>query len=244
MSILLDISDVEISFGGLHALNNVSMTIEEGKIISLIGPNGAGKTTLFNIISGTIKPDRGKIMFMQHEITYMRSYKVSRLGISRTYQLRNLYPDLSVFKNIEAGLFKKGSSRADRREGVREVLEFLNITHIQNEVVSGLPPLDTKLVELGRALATGPRLLLLDELIGGLLPSETKKICDAIETLRDRGFTIFQIGHEIRPIMRTSDLIYVLNQGICIASGTPEEIKCNREVITCYLDGLKENDIA
>jgi len=233
---MLNIRNLHKTFGGLHALEDVSLTLESGKIWSMIGPNGAGKTTLFNVITGTLPADSGKIEFMSENITNMKPHEICRKGIARTYQQRNLFPNLSVFDNVIAGMLKDREEEHRRKERVYEVLEFLGLKEKETDSVSGLRPLDCKLVELGRALATSPKLILLDELIAGLLPSETEKICEIIETLRDRGYTILQVGHEIRPIMRTSDWIFVLDEGCRIAEGLPEEIRNNKDVQSVYLE--------
>ena len=233
---MLEIRNLHKRFGGLHALESISLTLESGKIWSLIGPNGAGKTTLFNTITGILPVDSGKIEFMGEDITYMKPHEICRKGIARTYQQKNLFPNLSVFDNVVAGMLKDSIEGHKRRERVYEILEFLGLQEKEKNIVSGLPPLDGKLVELGRALATAPKLMLLDELIGGLIPTEIEKICEIVETLRDRGYTIFQIGHEIRPIMRTSDWIFVLDEGCKIAEGLPEEIRNNKDVQSVYLE--------
>jgi branched-chain amino acid transport system ATP-binding protein len=233
---MLKISNVRKRFGGIHALEEVNLSIKRGGIFSLIGPNGAGKTTLFNLITGSLPADSGTIVFLDNEITSLKPHTICRRGIARTYQQKNLFPNLSVFENVSAGLLKERTEEGTRKEKVRDILGFLDIGRRAQEIVSGLPPLDSKLVELGRALATGPKLLLLDELIGGLLPSETEKICLIVEALRDKGYTIFQIGHEMRPIMRTSDWIFVLDDGRKIAEGTPDEIKTNQAVHDVYLE--------
>ncbi len=233
---MLMIRNLHKRFGGLHALENVSLVVESGKIWSLIGPNGAGKTTLFNLITGTLPADSGKIEFMGEDITDMKPHEICRKGIARTYQQKNLFPNLSVFDNVVAGMLKESMEEQRRKERVYEILEFLGLEEKERDIVSSLPPLDSKLVELGRALATTPKLILLDELIGGLIPTEIEKICEIVETLRDRGYTIFQIGHEIRPIMRTSDWIFVLDEGCKIAEGSPEEIRDNKDVQTVYLE--------
>jgi branched-chain amino acid transport system ATP-binding protein len=233
---MLKITNVRKRFGGIHAVEDVSISIEGGRIFSLIGPNGAGKTTLFNLITGTLPADSGTIEFLEDEITSVKPHTICRKGIARTYQQKNLFPNLSVFDNVRSGLLRGKVEERVRNEKVREILAFLNLARKEKEIVSGLPPLESKLVELGRALATGPKLLLLDELIGGLLPSETEKICKIIETLRDNGYTIFQIGHEMRPIMRTSDWIFVLDEGRKIAEGTPDDIKNNQAVHDVYLE--------
>lgn len=233
---MLNIRNLHKTFGGLHALEDVSLTLESGKIWSMIGPNGAGKTTLFNVITGTLPADSGKIEFMSEDITNMKPHEICRKGIARTYQQRNLFPNLSVFDNVIAGMLKDREEEQRRKERVYEILEFLGLERKETDSVSGLRPLDCKLVELGRALATSPKLILLDELIAGLLPSETEKICEIIETLRDRGYTILQVGHEIRPIMRTSDWIFVLDEGCKIAEGLPKEIRNNKDVQSVYLE--------
>ena len=233
---MLMIRNLHKRFGGLHALENVSLVLESRKIWSLIGPNGAGKTTLFNLITGTLPADSGKIEFMGEDITDMKPYEICRKGIARTYQQKNLFPNLSVFDNVVAGMLKESMEEQRRKERVYEILEFLGLEEKEKEIASSLPPLDSKLVELGRALATIPKLILLDELVGGLIPTEIEKICEIVETLRDRGYTIFQIGHEIRPIMRTSDWIVVLDEGCKIAEGSPEEIRDNKDVHSVYLE--------
>jgi branched-chain amino acid transport system ATP-binding protein len=233
---MLMIRNLHKRFGGLHALENVSLALESGKIWSLIGPNGAGKTTLFNLITGTLPADSGKIEFMGEDITDMKPHEICRKGIARTYQQKNLFPNLSVFDNVIAGMLKDSIEEQKRKKRVYKILEFLGVEKKEKEIVSSLPPLDSKLVELGRALATTPKLILLDELVGGLVPTEIEKICQIVETLRDQGYTIFQIGHEIRPIMRTSDWIFVLDEGCKIAEGSPEEIRDNKDVHSVYLE--------
>lgn len=233
---MLKISNVSKKFGGIHALEGVCLTLEKGKIWSIIGPNGAGKTTLFNLITGTIPADSGKIEFMGENITHMKPHEICRKGIARTYQQKNLFPNLSVFDNVIAGMLKDSIEEQGRKKKVYEILKFLGLEEVEKETVSSLPPLDCKLVELGRALATDPKLILLDELIGGLNSTETEKICQIIETLRDKGYTIFQIGHEIRPIMKTSNWIFVLDEGCKIAEGLPEEIRNNKDVHEVYLE--------
>jgi branched-chain amino acid transport system ATP-binding protein len=214
----------------------VSIALTRGKIWSLIGPNGAGKTTLFNLITGALPADAGTVEFMGTDITHTKPYDICRLGISRTYQHKNLFPHLSVYDNIAAGMLKDPNDEQGRRENAEEIMAFLGIKERAGVTVSNLPPLDSKLVELGRALATRPQLMLLDELIGGLLPGETQRICEIIELLKGRELTIFQIGHEVAPIMKTSDWIFVLDEGRKIAEGTPEEVRNNPKVHDVYLE--------
>jgi branched-chain amino acid transport system ATP-binding protein len=233
---MLQITTLYKSFGGIHAIENVSLTVESGKIWSMIGPNGAGKTTLFNLITGTLPADSGKIVFFGEDITSLKSYEICRKGIARTYQQKNLFPNLTVFENVSAGLLKNNITEHNRKQKTLEILSFLGFEKEESSLVSGLPPLYCKLVELGRALATSPKLILLDELIGGLIPAETDRICEIIQTLKGEGYTIFQIGHEIGPIMKMSDWIFVLDEGLKIAEGIPEDIRNNKDVHTVYLE--------
>lgn len=234
---MLEVKNIKKAFGGLVALKGVSLIVPVCKVVSLIGPNGAGKTTLFNIIAGTLKPDSGEVIFGGTNITGKPPHKICQLGIARTFQLRNIFPNLTVFENIYAGLLKEKISKADEFEQqVFDTLSYLGLTEKANKPISSLSPLEMKLVELGRALATKPKLLLLDELLGGLIGPETLRVCEFVEDLRSKGYTILQIGHEIRPVMRTSDWIYVLNEGEKIAEGTSDAIRQNDEVLKIYLE--------
>ncbi len=236
METILEVRNINKHFGGLKALDDVSFGIEEGKISSLIGPNGAGKTTLFNVVAGALRPDSGTVTFISHNITGMRPYEVSSKGIARTYQLKTLFPNLTVFDNILGGMLKDSGKVKDKFDEVFEILDFIGLKNKANVVVSSVPPLEAKFVELGRALATHPKLLLLDELLGGLVPSETEQICDAVRALRDSGMTILQVGHEMGPILKTSDWVVVLNKGTKLAEGTVEEIRNNEAVLAVYLE--------
>jgi len=233
---MLNVKDVGIAFGGLKALEKVNVYVEQGSICSLIGPNGAGKTTLFNVITGVLRTYTGTVEFMGREITRFRPYQICRAGIAKTYQLKNNFPNLTVFENIKSGFLKDNLSHKERITKTFEILEMMDLRDMADALASNLPPLDSKRMDLGRTLATGPKLILLDELIGGLLPSETDLISDYVLMLRDMGYTIFQIGHEMRPIMKTSDRIFVLDQGCPIAEGSPEEIRTNPAVLACYLE--------
>jgi len=239
---LLTSEGVSKAFGGIKALQNVNIFIEQGKITSLIGPNGAGKTTLFNLLTGTIPVDSGKIVFKGIDITNLKSYEVCKMGIVRTYQQKTLFPNLTVYENVEAGTMKDKMDEGKRKEKVYKILEFLDLEEKANIIVSSLPPLEGKFVELARSLATNPDLILLDEFIGGLITSEIEKKCTIVKSFCYEGHTIFQIGHEMKPIIKTSDWIFVLDKGTKIAEGTPEEIKKNGLVQKVYLEtGGEEN---
>ena len=242
METILEVKNISKHFGGLKALDNVSFSIQEGRISSLIGPNGAGKTTLFNVVAGALRPDSGAVTFMSHNITGMRPYEVCSKGIARTYQLKTLFPSYTVFDNVLGGMLKDPGRVKDKFGEVFEILDFIGLKEKADVVVSNLPPLEAKFVELGRALATHPKLLLLDELLGGLVPSETEQICDAVRALRDGGLTILQVGHEMGPIMKTSDWVVVLNKGTKLAEGSVDEIRNNEAVLAVYLEAGGEDD--
>jgi len=242
METILEVKNISKHFGGLKALDNVSFSIQEGRISSLIGPNGAGKTTLFNVVAGALRPDSGAVTFMSDDITGRRPYEVSSRGIARTYQLKTLFPSFTVFDNVLGGMLKDPGRVKDKLGEVFEILDFIGLREKADVVVSSLPPLEAKFVELGRALATHPKLLLLDELLGGLVPSETEQICEAVRALRDSGLTILQVGHEMGPIMKTSDWVVVLNKGSKLAEGTVDEIRNNEAVLAVYLEAGGEDD--
>jgi len=242
MTALLEVKGISKRFGGLRALEDVSFSIEEGKISSLIGPNGAGKTTLFNVVAGTLRHDAGTVAFQGSDISGLRPYQVCCLGIARTFQLRNIFPDLTVYENVLAGMLRERGRVRDKHAEVLRILKFIGLERSAAERAGNLPPLEAKLVELGRALATRPKLLLLDELIGGLLPTETEQICTAVCALREMGVTILQIGHEMGPIMRISDWVIVLNKGAMLAEGAVEEILNNEAVHDVYLEAAGSDD--
>ncbi|MBN1859041.1 ABC transporter ATP-binding protein [Candidatus Bipolaricaulota bacterium] len=242
MTSILEVSGICKRFGGLKALEDVTFAVSQGTITSLIGPNGAGKTTMFNVIAGTIQPDTGHVLFNKEDITSLRPYQVCGKGISRTYQLKNVFPNLSVFDNVLSGMYKEPGKLKHKHSRVFEILEFVGLREKATAIVANVSPLEAKLVELGRAIATNAKLLLLDELIGGLIPAETEQICHAAERLRESGYTILQVGHEMAPIMRTSDWIVVLSKGEKLAEGTPDQIRQNADVQAVYLESGGDAD--
>jgi len=234
---LLYIENISKAFGGLQALRKVSFTLEKGIIAALIGPNGAGKTTLFNVITGFIHPDSGRVIFLGKDITKKSVQEINRAGIARTFQKFNVFPRLSIFENIYAGTLKeKGKNRKEREEKVHEILELLGLSEKADRRISEVSILDVKLTELGIALATNPKLLLLDELVAGLTGEETDQLCNILKYLNRKGYTILQIGHEMGPIMNTSSWIYVLDKGVLIAEGPPEKVRDDEKVQEVYLE--------
>jgi branched-chain amino acid transport system ATP-binding protein len=238
---MLEVQGLIKSFGGLTAINNLNLAIEEGEIVGLIGPNGAGKTTFFNLVSGFLKPDCGKIIFKGKNITGLKPHVICRKGIARTFQIVKPFPKLTTFKNIRIGAYHRSSSnRKLIDERVEEILNFLGLEEKKNMLGSDLTIADRKNLELGRSLATNPKLLLLDEIMGGLNPVEQGRMINVVKRLNQEGITSLVIEHNMRAIMLCSHRIIVLNYGEKIADGTPEQVAKNQNVIKVYL-GDQEN---
>jgi branched-chain amino acid transport system ATP-binding protein len=226
-------------FGGLVALNNVDFDIDEGEIVGLIGPNGAGKTTLFNIISGTFPPTKGSIKFEGKEIAGLGAYKICRLGIARTFQTPKPFPSMTVYENVLAAACfgcteDKGFS--DDKKELNRILEKFGLAGKSMVRASGLTVFEMRMLEVARALSTKPILVLLDEVMAGLNPTETASMIKIARELRDKeGKTIFMIEHNMRAIMEIADRIMVLHEGTKIAEGKPKEIAKSPRVIKAYL---------
>ncbi|MEI8189267.1 MAG: ABC transporter ATP-binding protein [candidate division NC10 bacterium] len=232
---LLDALGVSKSFGGLKAVQGVGFSLAEGELLALIGPNGAGKTTLFNVISGFFRPDAGRISFAGESLAGLRPHDICQRGMVRTFQVTLPFHRLTVLENVLVGALERV---AHRRQAVRiaeEVLELTGLTDKAGNMGHSLTLPDRKRLELARALATGPRVLLLDEVMAGLNPTETGRLIDLIRTIHGRGVTIFLIEHVMKAVMALSQRILVLNYGELIAQGMPEEIVHDPRVIEAYL---------
>lgn len=236
---LVQIRDVTMDFAGLRALNAVSFDAAEGRITSIIGPNGAGKTTLFNCIAGRFRPGKGSIRFAGHEIAGLAPDAICRLGISRTYQTVRPFHGLSVLDNVRVALLYGRRARSlSRSEIDRETLDALNFVHLGDHAqrrAESLIPLDRKRLELARALATDPELLLLDEIIAGLTPTETLEMMETIRAINARGITVLLIEHVMRAVMGLSHHVVVLHHGEAIATGEPADVAARPEVVQAYL---------
>lgn len=235
---LLEGIKVNKNFGGLAAVSNVDFELKQGEILGLIGPNGAGKTTLFNLISGAFSPKSGVIKFKDHNIGGLKPHKICRLGIARTFQLVKVFSHLSVFENVLMGaLFglQNSLSSNEANELANEMIDFVGLSEIKTLSAGGLTLVNQKKVEVARALATKPEILLLDEIMAGLNPTEITQAIQLVKRIRDNHITIVMIEHVMHAIMNVCDRIIVLHHGEKIADATPQEIANNQRVIEIYL---------
>jgi branched-chain amino acid transport system ATP-binding protein len=235
---LLDVDDVTRRFGGIVALADVSLHLEEGSIGGLIGPNGAGKTTLFNVITRLYRPDAGRVVFDSRNLLRVRPYRVVRLGIARTFQNVALFPSMTVVENVLVGAHSKWRPFAERRmrRDALEALEYLSLGDVADRVAAGLPFGTLKRIEVARALVSRPRLLLLDEPAGGLNHEEVSDLGQLIRRVRaDYDLTILLVEHHMNLVMSICDRVHVLNFGRKIAEGAPAEVRANPAVIEAYL---------
>jgi branched-chain amino acid transport system ATP-binding protein len=240
---ILKINEVWKNFGGLVALGGISLKINQGEILGIIGPNGAGKTTLFNVIAGVFRADKGEVFFRGKAISNLKTYERCHLGIARTFQIAKPFGNLTVLDNllVAACYRKPGAARRaflnDHREKALGTLEFLGLKTKKDMLANTLNISDRKRLELCRALVTEPALLLLDEVIGGLNPTEVEEMMELIKRINASGITILMIEHVMKAVMGVSGRIIVLNFGKKLAEGRPEEIRANPSVIEAYLGG-------
>jgi branched-chain amino acid transport system ATP-binding protein len=235
---LLEGEGVTRYFGGLAAVAEVDFHVDEGEVLGLIGPNGAGKTTLFNLISAALNPRPGVIRFQDREITHMKPYQICRLGIARTFQTVKIFGGLPVIENILAAAYFGAARRvttAEAQERAREALAFVDMTPSAGTIAHDLTLANQKKLEVARALATRPKLLLLDEIMAGLTHTEVTEAMALIRRIKGRGITIVMIEHVMHAIMNICDRIIVLDHGKKIAEGTPQEVAGNPKVIEVYL---------
>jgi len=253
---LLRLKSLIKTFGGLTAVNNVSFDVEAGAVVGLIGPNGAGKTTVFNLITGNYQPDTGEIIFDGRNIAGLRTHKIVALGIARTFQTIRLFHNLSVLENVLAGchvrmksgvissMFHTPSQKAEEKQAIDRAmaeLEFVGLKHQALQLSKNLSYGNQRLLEIARALATMPRLLILDEPAGGMNEQETEALIHLISEMKNRGLTVLLIEHDMGLVMKACDKLVVIEYGAKIAEGSPEEIKVNPRVIEAYL-GVDEDE--
>ena len=249
---LLETKGLTKRFGGLTVIRDLDLTLSEGEILGLIGPNGAGKSTFFNLVTGVLMANSGTISLSGADITRKRPHQVAKLGVGRTFQLNPLFGDFSVFDNVTAShhlhprvstasiFFNTGSYRNNEKtiaKSADEILEFLGLTHVREELAKNLPHGYQKILGVARALATQPKLLLLDEPLGGMNPEEIRFSIDAIAKMRDNGITILVVEHNMQ-ILEICDRVTVISFGEKIFEGTPDEVRNDETVIKTYFGGV------
>jgi branched-chain amino acid transport system ATP-binding protein len=239
---LLKINKVSKKFGGLQALKEVDLYVEEGKIIGLIGPNGAGKTTLFNLITGFHKPDGGSIYFQNEDITNFPAHQICQKGIARTFQIAKPFENLTVFKTVTIGALVHSNTVKQAEEKAERLLHYLKLENKREKLGRSLTVVERKRLELARALASEPKVLLIDEVIAGLNPTEIDEIGEIIRGLVKSGITIFMIEHVMRAILSLTEKVFVLDAGAKIAEGDPKDLLIDPVVIEAYI-GREHPDV-
>ncbi len=235
MAAALSARSLRIDFGGLPAVDDVSFDVAEGEILGLIGPNGAGKTTLFNLVSGYLRPGGGTVHLRGRDVTGLPPWALARLGVSRTFQVVRPFPRLTVLGNVAVGAYLHHRSRPDAERAAAEVLRFLGMERLADVEAGSLSLPSRKRLEIARALAVDPGILLLDEVVAGLNPAEVEETIALIRRIRERGVTIVIVEHIMRVIMGLSDRVVALNYGRKIAEGSPAAVAADPAVVAAYL---------
>ncbi len=238
MTVLLETTGLSKSFGGVQVIDDLSMQLNDGEALGIIGPNGAGKTTLFNLVSGVYRPDGGRIVFKGRDITHLSRQNRCREGLGRTFQIPKPFSDMSVFENVLvcATYARSLSERASYKRCV-ETLELTRLTDKANQQAGKLTLLNRKRLELARALAGDPSVLLLDEIAGGLTEAEVDELIQTIRDLHDEGFSIIWIEHIVHALLATVDRIFAISGGRMLIEGKPSDVMCSDEVQACYMGG-------
>jgi len=232
---ILSADNLTKNFGGLMAVGNLSFELEKGEILALIGPNGAGKTTVFNCLSGFLTPDEGDIILEGKLLGGLQPFQICQLGMARTFQIVKPFPTISVLDNVMVGALSRGKSTTEAKMRSLEIIEFTGLSRMTNKEARGLPLPLRKRLELARALATQPKILLLDEVMAGLNPTEVDELIVLLKKINRQGVSILLIEHVMRGVMALSQRVLVISYGVKIAEGTPAEVVQNKEVIEAYL---------
>lgn len=233
-STLLRVQGISKRFGGVQAVKDLSFELARGEILGLLGPNGAGKTTAFNMIAGFFKPDEGRISFEGQEIQGSNPWTICRCGIARTFQLSKPFGGLTTLENVMVGGFARHADRGAARDRAEEIVSFLDMQAKRDVDAHDLTAFDRRKLELGRALATGPRLLLMDEVVAGATPTEASEMVELVKKVRQRGVTVLIVEHVMKVIMGLSDRVIVMENGRLIADGPPAQVVKRREVLSAY----------
>lgn len=231
---LLDVKGISKRFGGVQAVKDLSFHLDEGEILGLLGPNGAGKTTAFNMVAGFFRPDDGSVLFEGREIIGKRPWDVCAAGIARTFQLSKPFGGLSALENIMVGGFARALDREAVRARAEELVAFLDLAAKRDVDAHDLTAFDRRKLELGRALATEPRLLLMDEVVAGATPNEAGEMVELVKKVRERGVTVLIVEHVMKVIMGLSDRVIVMENGALIADGKPQDVVNKPEVLKAY----------
>lgn len=239
---LLEANEITKRFGGLVAVGNLSLSVDKGQILGLIGPNGAGKTTAFNIISGFYKADEGEIIFDGKKITDLRPDQICKLGLTRTFQVVKPFPQLSVLDNVMVGAYNRTNDRKESRKKAEDIIEFLGMQDMKESTARSLSVAHRKRLEVAKALATDPKIILLDEAMAGLRPTETDEMIELVRQISDQGIALLLVEHVMRVIMSLAERIVVIHHGEKIAEGEPQQIVQDKAVIDAYL-GEVEIDV-
>ena len=239
MSLILEVKNLSKSFGGIHANSNITFEVKKGEILGIIGPNGAGKSTLFDLITGYTKPDSGSVIFNEQFINNKKPHLISKLGIGRTFQKLKPFHDQTLLENVIVGALSTGLSLENSKLRALEIIDLVDLIEKRHHFAKELSTGQLKRLELARAMATNPNLLMIDEVTGGVDQKTVPGLIDVIKKLNNLGVTIITIEHNMRVIMSLSNRILALDRGKKIAFGCPNEIQKNKKVIDAYLGGIE-----
>lgn len=234
-ALLLEVNGITKRFGGLLANDNISFSVKQGEIIGIIGPNGSGKSTLFNCITGFYRPEGGRVLYQGKDITHLSADRICKLGIARTFQIVQVISDMTVLENVMTGAFLRSRNKAAARAKAEEILRFTALWEKRDMVATSITIPDKKRLEVAMALATQPKLLMLDEAMAGLTPFELKEMLTLVRKVRENGITLVIVEHVMEAVMALSDRVIGINSGRKIVEDVPEKVVVNPEVIRAYL---------
>lgn len=240
---ILTVENITKRFGGLVAVHDLSLSVESGEILGMIGPNGAGKTTAFNMISGYYRPDEGRVIFNGQDITGRRPDQICKLGLARTFQVVKPFPQLSVLDNVIVGAYNRTNDKQTAQKKAQEVIEFLSMTEMSGQLAGSLSVAGRKRLEIAKALATEPKMILLDEAMAGLRPTETDTMIELVRQISKQNIALLLVEHVMRVIMSLADRIVVIHHGEMIVQGEPQQVVRDKAVIDAYL-GEEAVDVA